>query len=122
MFILKSSQLEVVCIFSYSCTPLVMYNLKQTFYSAHNTFTTSPAGNLQRSDSLLKLPGVNLSNSSQYLIFLNLSIQVSIFLVKFSLIFRSLSGPNSTHFLTGQFVCRTVRPDSPVDMTGKINK
>src|SRR5271168_5426271 len=41
------------------------------------------------------------------------------FLVKFSLIFRSLSGPNSTHFLTGQFVCRTVRPDSPVDITGK---
>src|SRR5271155_3201998 len=31
------------------------------------------------------------------------------FLVKFSLIFRSLSSPNSTHFLTRQFVCRTVQ-------------
>ena len=44
------------------------------------------------------------------------------FLVNFSVIFRSLSGPFPAHFLTGQFVCRTFRPDSPVDMTRKINK
>ena len=45
-----------------------------------------------------------------------------IFLVNCPLIFRSLSGPNSGHFPTGQFVRRTFRLDSPLDMTGQNTK
>src|ERR1700678_3639338 len=45
-----------------------------------------------------------------------------IFLVNCPLIFRSLSGPNSGRKMTGQFVRRTFRLDSPLDMTGQNTK
>ena len=45
--------------------------------------------------------------------------RIQFFLVNFCIIFWSLSGCNSGHFPTRQFVHRTFWPDSPMDTTGQ---
>ena len=45
--------------------------------------------------------------------------RIQFFLVNLCIIFQSLSSCNSGHFPTRQFVHRTFRSDSPVDMTGQ---
>jgi hypothetical protein len=62
------------------------------------------------------VPHVLWSNSSQTRLNNNVS-RIQFFLVNFCIIFQSLSGCNSGHFPTRQFVYRTFRLDSPVDMT-----